>query len=378
MLSGRVAVAVLTAVAGGKGMTEAHNQRMLEAARVLGSQPLFILSTAGQELFHTNFLYWLAREHAEGAAEPVFKALGMPSTTNGQQSANVVRREYHHVDLYFNAGNGSYKLVLENKVAALVDPAQLQRYADKFKPLIGNYLDSVYTLLSLMPVARVPEPWRIVYYDDLVEPLRLAASLVETDFERQLVEHYAELVHGLLTLRDAVRPSTFDTPWLLSASDRLALQELRVLPLVEKLRGVMLAQLIRDDLNRPDLELEVGLSNSIGLVSYYSRPLARGHQVGWQLQGDQFRLAAATRLDTRYSGRGKRQAREDFVATEYADHFNFDALPDCAPYLGAHRARKEWLGYNPDFVYRYRPIVNDTSWEQVVALCAAAVRHSDR
>jgi hypothetical protein len=140
----------------------------------------------------------------------------------------------------------------------------------------------------------------------------------------------------------------------------------------------MLAQLIRDALSQPDIDLEVGLSNSIGLVSYYSRPLARGHQVGWQLQGDQFRLAAATRLHTRCSGRGKRQAREDFVATEYADHFNFDALPDCAPCLGAHRARKEWLGYNPDFVYRYRPIVKDASWEQVVELCAAAVRHSDR
>jgi hypothetical protein len=165
---------------------------------------------------------------------------------------------------------------------------------------------------------------------------------------------------------------------LLTSAERGVLGELRVLPLVEKMRGVVLAQLIRRKLDREDLDLEVSLSNSIGLVPFYSRPLAHGHQVGWQLQGGQFRLAVATRQDARFFGRSKRPAREALVASEYAEHFSFDLLPRAGDVLGPPTARKPWLGYNPDFVYRYRPLLSEASWRQVVDLCSAGVLHSDR
>jgi hypothetical protein len=148
--------------------------------------------------------------------------------------------------------------------------------------------------------------------------------------------------------------------------------------MVEKMRGVLLAQHIRQALGQRDLELEVGLSNSIGLVSYYSRPTTPGHQVGWQLQGGQFRLAVATRADAHYSGRANRPAREAFVARQYAHHFDFDDLPHAGNVLGPTSARKEWLGYNPDFVYQYRPVLSHASWKQVIDLCAAAVHHCHR
>ena len=42
------------------------------------------------------------------------------------------------------------------------------------------------------------------------------------------------------------------------------------------------------------------------------------------------------------------------------------------------KSKKAWLGYNPDFVYRYRPISPDASWSQVEAMCVeATLRASD-
>lgn len=357
-------------------MSISSSGQVIDAAQALAKQPMYILSTAGQELFHTNFLYWLASAHAAGAAEPVFQALGMPSSGTGQLSGNVVRREYRHVDLYFDAGMGSYKLVLENKVSALPDPEQLTRYARLFAHA-DHTTDMVFTLLSLVPPHQVPEPWIAVDYDELIEPLRSGADALEPGFDHELVHRYADLVEGLVRVRDAVRPSSMQVPWLLQTPEREVLQDLRVLSLVEKMRGTLLAQEIRRMLNRPELALEVGLSNSIGLVSFYSPPLPHGgHQLGWQIQGTQFRLAVLTREDPRFSGAGNRAAREAFVARTYAEHFAFEALQGASHTLGAARARKEWLGYNPDFVYQYRPINDDASWGNVVALCADAVRHS--
>jgi hypothetical protein len=65
----------------------------------LAADPLYQLSTAGQELFHTNMLYWLATQHS-GESAPLWLRLGVdPPTTDGQNPRGAIRREWMHVDL---------------------------------------------------------------------------------------------------------------------------------------------------------------------------------------------------------------------------------------------------------------------------------------
>ena len=215
----------------------------------------------------------------------------------------------------------------------------------------------------------------MVLYDDLVEPLRSTASGL-TGFDQALVDRYASLVAGLTRVRDAVRPESGLEPWLLDEATRSALRVLRVLPLVEKMRCELLAQRLRDE--EGDLRLDINLTNSVGSVTYFHTPLASGHQLGWQVQGPQFRLAAVTGADKRLSGPSKQAKRLEAVATAYRDYFDFAALAPSSDILGADRSRKDWLGYNPNFVYQYRPIQTGASWDDLVGLCEAATHHADR
>lgn len=55
------------------------------AAAGLAADPLFQLSTAGQELFHTNMLFWLATEHP-AESRPVWDLLGVDAPTGAESS----------------------------------------------------------------------------------------------------------------------------------------------------------------------------------------------------------------------------------------------------------------------------------------------------
>ena len=111
-------------------------------------------------------------------------------------------------------------------------------------------------------------------------------------------------------------------------------------------------------------------------MTYFHTPLASGHQLGWQVQGQQFRLAVVTGADKRLHGPSKQAKRIETVATAYRAYFDFAALNSNT--LGSDRSRKDWLGFNPNFVYQYRPIQTGATWDDLVSLCAAATRHADR
>lgn len=342
-----------------------------EAANHLGAIPLHILSTAGQELFHTNMLYWLARFHHKGAAIPVFNALGLSHLDNGQQRARIVEREKWHIDLYYDSGMGSTRLVLENKLTAVPRRSQLVEYHEELVTKHGIPEDlTAFTLLSLIPPLEVPEPWEYVDYSHLVDPLSEGVGLL-SGFDRGLLEAYRELVIWLTRLRDAVSDLRTTDRWFLSAPERESLRTTRNLAMAEKMRMTLLAQDIRGSLAQPDLNLEVGLSNTNGLVTFYQAPEDSGDIRGWQLQANQFRrfvIVGSTGLH----GKTNQANRERYVSSSHAEYFN--AFPEGI--LLDSRSKREWLGYNPDFVYRYRLIPQDARWSDVVDVCTHAISGS--
>ncbi len=159
-------------------MTIENESARQAVVRALGADPWYQLSTAGQELFHTNMLYWLA-VHRPEESRPVWDLLGVDAPTEGGvDPRGPILREWQHIDFFVDSGMPGRKLVLENKVLAIPTAAQLVGYRTKL--LSMKHLDDFATswvLLSLMPPAfSLPAPWRYVGYHDLLPALEATAT----------------------------------------------------------------------------------------------------------------------------------------------------------------------------------------------------------
>lgn len=89
------------------------------------------------------------------------------------------------------------------------------------------------------------------------------------------------------------------------------------------------------------------------------------------MQGPQFRLAVIT---SRLQGQAHRQEREVYVAERYLDWFNFRQFEAVTGTHMARRGRKDFQGYNPNFVYCYC-LAPQLTPSQIVAL---GLRYLDR
>ena len=87
------------------GVVSAGNaaRALNEVIDSLGSDLMYQLSTAGQELFHSNMLYWLATQAPE-ESKAIWALFGLEEPT-------AAVREYQKVDLWVCQLNGVSLLV---------------------------------------------------------------------------------------------------------------------------------------------------------------------------------------------------------------------------------------------------------------------------
>ena len=210
----------------------------------LGSDLIYQLSTAGQELFHSNMLYWLATE-APVESAPIWELfdLGKPDRA---------MREYQKVDLH--VVSGSRHLFLENKVMALPDASQLERYSERLENQ-GFGDESRWVLLTLIPptfdTAQIGTGrWKCFTYTDLLPALRQTRDAMPEE-DRATVGRYTAMVENLVELASMFDPEQdMETPFWLDPELQLELDEARLASLVKKLQMARCAQRIRDTLNK--------------------------------------------------------------------------------------------------------------------------------
>ncbi|MFC5263021.1 PD-(D/E)XK nuclease family protein [Kribbella qitaiheensis] len=338
----------------------------LKVVEDLVANPWYQLSTAGHELFHTNMLYWLARQHAEGS-EAIWDLLAVDAPTDS--SKYRIRREWKHVDLFVDAGPGQRKLVLENKVGAIPTVGQLSAY--RVTLLRDHAFDDERTswrLLSLLPPTfSLPAPWRPVNYADLLPAIEAASTKLD-GAARHVVAGYSSLVRQLVTLRDKIDPlAELNSPMFLDAGEKEVLHEGRLLALVLKMQMSRCAEVLNAGidglLTGPRPKVVANFSRGEGLVEWLV-PGPRGRHFGWQAQGRQFRLVGITSdQDPR-----ARSQREQLMDLDHESYFNFDLPDGLAGLLNPYRGQKVWLGYEPDFVYRYATLKPDITWRQFMDL----------
>lgn len=205
----------------------------------LKESPLFNLSLADKELFHSNFLAWLAeRKETRHLFIEVIKSLSKKDVLWADEFINhsenfLIKREYNHFDLcivqvkHLFYKNGKPKndlllpvLVLENKNKSLPDNGQLRRYEDTVKEIWGNKYDKesiTYILLSL--ATEFPDKemidndktWSFCSYGDLAKALKPAISL--NTYYYYLINDYVRFISILHELSQKwLKISTYLVP----------------------------------------------------------------------------------------------------------------------------------------------------------------------
>jgi hypothetical protein len=352
-------------------------ERVLPLLDAFEHDLLWAQSRAGQELFHSNTIAWLLKNFP-GPAVPVLDLLG--ATQYRGVSQVDVWRERRHLDIVIDPVGARPKIVVENKLYSVPYPAQLIKYNPHPLPWSPDHDESGapgtrYVLLSLMrPSFPLPGPWVHVDYRDLAEALDFvhADSLGRTS--EQFVR-YRALIHRLVALAEAVDPAqALDEQF--SATDAVArLPGGGLDGAIARMRFSGLAQVLQSEFATAK-SFVVGGDRG-GIISYW-RELADNRGIGWQFQEDQLRFQITVE-DPDLQGEAKRAARAVIVEAEHVDFFDF---ADIEAILGSDLRAKsyapgKWLGFNPAFVYRHRPVKRSVSTTKLVEALAAMTRRVD-
>jgi hypothetical protein len=341
--------------------------------KALISEPLLHASLGSKELFHSNLLARICESHPQQAAEilrPWLRPMDHSEPT-------MVVREYRHVDLLVKF-TGYAPLLIENKTFSLPDEDQLIRYATEVAPKLGA--GTTLVLLSLTHPGWTDNEfhvgamtWRWLSYGELA--VRISQQFWDqTDFELQIFAHEARLLGLLHNLAWATALDNEYLPFELSHADRTALKAAQLTDAVGKMRAHQLLAEIRHQYRIDDLKptiMRVNFTRGTPLVeAFWMGP--QGDGVGWQMQGDQWRLVMI--LDS-LSGRGEQASDVRAAYAGMQSWFDFDPFyEDLGVPAPPAPTKSGFNKYDPNFVYRYQKLPNGVTFEK---LCYLALTYGD-
>ncbi len=339
----------------------------------LQANPLFHLSLNSKELFHSNLLAWLFETHPAAAAEALAGLVPAGPVTEPR-----VQREKNHLDLAVELP-GRAPFVIENKVFSPPDEEQLDRYTSG---ALAGLVDPTLILLSLgspdwpsgTHTTRGDDPheWKFVSYLDLAGALARVPHAIG-GFDGELVRYYVTFIRDLHRLASTVGEVSGDEPVALYGESGRLLRSIRMHDAISKLRARSAIASARAHsralLGDLPIRWEALYTNAAPLNAAFLDK-GDGDWLGWQYQGGQWRVVVIT---NRFYGTDPddRASRHAYVADRYAKWFDFEPLLELTgrPIDDVPRteAEGEYLGYNPDFVYRYRQ-AHDLTLNELTAL----------
>jgi hypothetical protein len=160
----------------------------------LKALPLFNLSLCSKELFHSNFIAWLAENSIE-FHRYFLRYLNYDDTEFHltELSKISVFREKEHIDLWiqYTKNDGTkLDLIIENKVKSLPRKSQLDEYKAKYDSLNkkeGN--DAKFVLLSLAKPFFTLNDWQYMSYRDLCCNVLIDVSFDNAYYNALLVDY---------------------------------------------------------------------------------------------------------------------------------------------------------------------------------------------
>ena len=187
---------------------------MATFVETLKNNPIFQLSLSSKELFHSNFLAWLAEDdNTRCVFNKVMQTWLDDKNWEYKPNEMEVKREYNHFDFCVcdkltidgNDVTGSVQVVLENKFKSIAYKAQLVDYKDRTKTLNEEGYKNEYKAEEANKGKILPRGWR----DEVEHPntkyilLTLADNFLDKDEIQSLgwkIVTYAEYAKLLRTV----------------------------------------------------------------------------------------------------------------------------------------------------------------------------------
>ena len=282
--------------------------------QLLKDSPLFNLSLADKELFHSNFLAWLSEK---SETRPLFihcikqlskQKIGLWVNDFEQNPGSyIIKREFNNFDLCIlkrvNQSNKNGKpkgelllpvLVLENKNKSIPDQKQLQEYEGKVRKIYGAQYNPnciTYILLSLATIfpdkTKISQQgiWSICSYDQLANALSSALSSFPTinPYYNQLIIDYKTFISNLH--RVSCEWLNIDT-YRIPDDEWEQLKECRIHDICDKIRC---CKFISEFEKMYSIKLTQFYSQGAGF--YWWKDLGNGISIQIQIQNGQYRHA---------------------------------------------------------------------------------------
>ncbi len=248
---------------------------MEEIIKNLNKSTLFRLSLGSKELFHSNFLAWLA-EKSTAFNQEFLSFLGLP---NYDIKPSKIYREKEHIDLWLeyeiqeNQITKKVKVFVENKVKSIPYKSQLDSYAEKQESKKEKDVENYYILLSLYRPSFIVNNdcykspfgnWKYLSYTQLSEIIKKQKDIIVNDFEdnkyaAHIIDDYIKFINQLSSLGDYISDSVKNNRFYPSHldSDWEMFQEIRMGDFYEKFRYAILAEHLKDELEKKHISENV-------------------------------------------------------------------------------------------------------------------------
>ena len=335
--------------------------RVRELCEAMDGESIFHMSLHSKELFHSNMLAWFCDKYPSAAREVLGRWAEQREST-----VHRIQREHKYIDLIIELP-GLAPMVVENKVFAPIDEAQLVEYADNTEL---KYLESpAFYCFSLgAPTWRESgfvtpsgHTWKYLSYRSLVGAMAEVVNQID-GFDGALLRSYVRFVQLLQRLADELGSLDPDESIKVEGSVRSHLQKIRMHDAFDKLRHrlamILLEKSLKSEFDFKDVEFKTDYTKGQPLMEAFV-PFENGDRVGWQLQGDQWRLAVISASFVGTSDDLIRR-RHDYVSSTYGHWFDFSELPTMIVRFSDKVPPIEKKGgfnrFNPNFVHRYRKI----------------------
>ena len=242
---------------------------MEEIIKNLNKSTLFRLSLGSKELFHSNFIAWVA-ENSLAFNQAIFEFLDLRECCI---KPTTINREKEHIDLWieYKIEAKTINVIIENKVKSLPYRSQLDSYAEKQEPTqkskkngLSDTIDNHYILLSLYKPSFVDDNdcykspfgnWKYLSYTQLAEIIKKHKEIIARDFEDSLyaaliIDDYIKFIQTLNRLGEYIHSSAENKQFYLSHSnqDWKMFYGIRMGDFYDKLRYAILAEHLYDEL----------------------------------------------------------------------------------------------------------------------------------
>ena len=171
-----------------------------ESAESLKKSPLYNLSMANKELFHSNFIAWLGTSYPN-VFKDVFSAL-LGNKWPDDLGQFTIKREYKHYDISVmgeKESNNTPRIIIENKVKSVPTKKQLDDYrtAEENNNNIGCQFVLLTVTKDLHDNEKV-EGWEIITYKELSDQLsKVKLSDLSDSYHFGLLKDYCSYIKPL-------------------------------------------------------------------------------------------------------------------------------------------------------------------------------------